>query len=422
MYTQPNFIYILIVLSFLLIYIFFRNQEKFTLKFHTPKDIKKKPDYKLDCILSLLDNEEGFLGSFKDNNKKAKNTLIKTNNLEGNHWKSVCNGELPTGDKIHQLFWYKQKNKSKIQPTLMCIGKNVNEEYTLYIKEADITSKWTIFTINNKPIENKMISFIIYDLNGTLLGINSKNNQIYKLVVDEDKSEWIGPINYSSNIQIKRIIYDLDKKMLGLDKNNMIWKKDNIYWETSEWKQLNYTTLTHNYINYKNPHEKDITKNILDLIHDTDGKLIGITDSNPNLIKQIDFSFNSLFTDYSNDCDKDLNPETCNELKQKQFNEKQTQNLESIDINSKTLLTKNDILMNKTGLDIEEYDYIKTDPNNKSPARKNLIDRLNFLLQLKKKLVNKCKFNNNKTHYLHYNTDAYDEISNLIQNLDSQGY
>ena len=91
-------------------------------------------------------------------------------------------------------------------------------------------------------------------------------------------------------------------------------------------------------------------------------------------------------------------------------------------INSKTLLTRNDILMNKTGLDIEEYEYIKTDPNNKSPARKNLIDRLNFLLQLKKKLVNKCKFNNNKTHYLHYNTDAYDEISNLIQNLDSQGY
>jgi len=400
MYKQQNFIYILIVLSSLLIYIFLRNRDKFTLQFHTPTDIKNKSDYKLECILSLI-NEDGFLTSFKDNDNKAKNTLLKTTNLKGNHWKSVCNGQLPNGDRIHQLFWYEsQANKIK----LMCIGEQSNK-YTFYIKENDITSQWIPFKINNQIIKNKMIYFIIYDLNKKLLGINSKNNQIYKL--DETNAEWIGPINFSTKPKIKRIIYDLDKKMLGLDINNTIWKKDNIYWETSEWKKIKNNS--YNYVSNQHNHE---TKDILDLIHDIDGKLIAITkpqqNDTSNLIKQIDFSFNSLFTDYYDELDiKDDSNNTFNIL-------------DSININNKTLLTHGDILMNKTGLDIETYDYIKSNKYKKN--KKNLVDKLNFLLQFKKKFVNKCKLNNNNTNFTYHNTDTYDEISNLIKSIESKGY
>ena len=400
MYKQQNFIYILIVLSSLLIYIFLRNRDKFTLQFHTPTDIKNKSDYKLECILSLI-NEDGFLTSFKDNDNKAKNTLLKTTNLKGNHWKSVCNGQLPNGDRIHQLFWYEsQANKIK----LMCIGEQSNK-YTFYIKENDITSQWIPFKINNQIIKNKMIYFIIYDLNKKLLGINSKNNQIYKL--DETNAELIGPINFSTKPKIKRIIYDLDKKMLGLDINNTIWKKDNIYWETSEWKKIKNNS--YNYVSNQHNHE---TKDILDLIHDIDGKLIAITkpqqNDTSNLIKQIDFSFNSLFTDYYDELDiKDDSNNTFNIL-------------DSININNKTLLTHGDILMNKTGLDIETYDYIKSNKYKKN--KKNLVDKLNFLLQFKKKFVNKCKLNNNNTNFTYHNTDTYDEISNLIKSIESKGY
>ncbi len=408
MYTQQNFIYILIVLSSLLIYIFLRNRDKFTLQFHTPTAIKQKSDYKLECILSLRE-EDGFLASFKDTNNKAKNTLLKTTNLKGNHWKSVCNGQLPNGDRIHQLFWYETQDKDQANKIkLMCIGEKSNK-YTFYIKEKDITSHWIPFKINNQTINNKMISFIIYDLNKNkkLLGINSQNNQIYKL--DVTKAEWIGPINFSDKPKIKRIIYDLDKKMLGLDINNTIWKKDNIYWETSEWKKIKNNS--HNYISNQNKYE---TKEILDLIHDTDGKLIAITkpsfeNNTSNLIKQIDFSFNSLFSDYYDEVETDTKSNNSFNI------------LDTMNINNKTLLTKSDIIMNKTGLDIETYDYIKKD-NSFSTNKKQLIDKLNFLLQFKKKFVNKCKYNNNNTNFTHHNTDTYDEISNLIKSIESKGY
>ena len=134
----------------------------------------------------------------------------------------------------------------------MCIGETKNKDkdiklYTIFIKESDdITSQWIEFKLNNKPIKTKMISFIIYDLNGTLLGINSQNNQIYKL--NEKINKWEGPVNVSKYVNIKQILYDLDKKMIGVDDKNILWKKDNIYWETSKWTKL--SNKEHNYVNY----------------------------------------------------------------------------------------------------------------------------------------------------------------------------
>ena len=97
MYTHQNYIYILIVISFLLIYIFFRTKDAFSLDFHTPINITTKQNYKLECILPSYSNND-FLASFKDTNNKAKNTLLQTYNLKGNHWISVCNGSLPNNN------------------------------------------------------------------------------------------------------------------------------------------------------------------------------------------------------------------------------------------------------------------------------------------------------------------------------------
>ena len=418
MYTKQYLTYILIILSIILIYIFFTSKEKFMLNFSTNNQIIKKQNYNLTCILPFI-IKDGFLGVFKDKDTKAINTLIQTHNLKGNNWTSVCNGELPNGDKIHQLFWYKYdyfdckikkcKDKQNKYPIkLMCIGKNINNQYTIHIKEdTDIKSKWIEFKINNNKLKNNMISFIIYDLNNNLLGINDSNNQIYKL--NKLQMEWVGPINYS-NIKIKRIIYDLDKKMLGLDIDNKIWKKENIRWDQSNWKHN--SNNEYNYINYKdkqNNNKFSSCKNILDLIHDKDGKLIGVTDEDPNIIKQIDFTFSSVFSNY---------------YKEQSIQKLNQPNLESIDIINKILLTKNDIITNKIGLSIDDYEYIKLVPDD-DPTSKNknsLITKLNFLLEFKKKFLNECKYKHKTTTFNKNNSETYNEINNLIDSIDNKDF
>merc|ERR1711976_983616 len=128
----------------------FSNQNPNAIKFKTNTDIIVKPDMKIETVLPLM-NEKGFLASFAERPKDSKcgkkltttNNLIKTNDLKGNTWESVCNGGIDESTLIHHLCWHKDELiKNKAVKRLMCVGvKNISgdnnrKEFTIYIKET----------------------------------------------------------------------------------------------------------------------------------------------------------------------------------------------------------------------------------------------------------------------------------------------
>ena len=86
-------------------------------------------------------------------------------------------------------------------------------------------------------------------------------------------------------------------------------------------------------------------------------------------------------------------------------------------------MTKNDILMNKTGIDTEKYDYIKLTDINPSDSKKKLVEKLNFLLKFKRKFVNNCKKRNTNSNIdNNNNNNLYNNIDILLEKLNSKGY
>ena len=409
------FVVILLVLLFFYLNTNFNKKENFSIKMNTDNGASvSRPNYKLQNILPLLDNPNGYLGTFynKNNSIKNNNNLLRTNNLQANTWTSIYNGYIDSNTLIYNLCWHRDEfKKNNNYKRLMCIGKNVNkEEFKIYIKETkDIESKWIEYKPNGNKIKNTMISFIIYDLNNHLIGINDDDKQIYKL--NETNGIWTGPINFSI-IRLKKIIYDWDRKMLGLDVDNTIWKKSNLKWETSEWKKEDKYDIQ--YI------DEDQTKKrieINDLVHDIDGKLLGIS-PDKGIFKQINNSYNSFFIPYNIENNK--TKET--DLIQIPEAPKYYNNYE-VDYDTKTLMTKNDILMNKTGIDTEHYDYIKLSDNEKNDkSKQKLVNKLNSLIKFKRKFINICKNRKTKTTFSEQNINLYDNIDTLIQKLDSKGY
>lgn len=421
------------------------------IKLYTDNKHIDKPEYRITNLLPLID-EEGYLATFslynKDNieiiddntNPKEfiRNNMLKTTNLKGNIWTSMPKGAINENTIIHNLCWHRDELNSEGEniKRLLCVGRKIKKSstddniYTIYIKKTeDINDEWIEYipdsskhskskkNINNTgiPISNKMISFIIYDLNNTLLGINDKDHQIYSL--DETNSIWIGPINYSKNINAKKLLYDWDRKMLCLDTNNIIWKKKEIDWKISEWeKETNYNI---NYI------DENIKQDISDLIHDTDGHLIAVVPKY-GILKQTSNTYSSLFDRHTINDKKTLITSDNNENNKHLINYKEPvkyYNLDYLKYEDKTLMTKNDILMNKTGIDTEKYDYIKLTDINASDSKKKLVKKLNFLLKFKRKFVNNCKKRNtNSNFYVDSNNNLYNNIDILLEKLDSKGY
>lgn len=394
-----------------------------SIKMNSNNSIHIKDNMKLETVLPLVD-EPGFLATFAEKPKgiescdlSTTNNLLKTTSLKGNTWESVCSGSIDEETLIYNLCWHKDElyKDGKSFKRLMCVGiKNINEngdnrkEFTIYIKDQEcIKSKWVEYRPQNHKIENKMIFFIIYDLENNLLGLNYIDKQIYRL--NEIDGKWIGPINFS-DIKLKRILYDWDRKMLGLDENNVIWKKTEMKWEISEWgKEENFKI-----------HEEDTQKrikskfNITDLIHDKDGKLIAIT--NIGMLKQLNNSYSSFFGRYS-DTNLSIDSNKLNEKSKNYFN------LYTTNVQNQYVMTDNDILMNKTGIDTYRYDYIKLNKDEQSDKNKiQIANKLNTLLKLKRKFVNVCKNRKRVEISSDQNMNLYDNIDKLIESLDTKGY
>ena len=305
------------------------------IKLYTDNKHIDKPEYRITNLLPLID-EEGYLATFSlykeddteiiDYNTNPKefirNNMLKTTNLKGNIWTSMPKGAINENTIIHNLCWHRDELNSDGEniKRLLCVGRKIKKSstddniYTIYIKKTeDINDEWIEYipdsskhskskkNINNTgiPISNKMISFIIYDLNNTLLGINDTDNQIYSL--DEKKSIWVGPINFSKNIKAKKILYDWDRKMLCLDTNNIIWKKKEIDWKISEWKKDDNYNIKYS--------DEYIKQDINDLIHDTDGHLIAVVPKY-GILKQRSNTYTSLFDKHIiNDKETSITPD-----------------------------------------------------------------------------------------------------------------
>ena len=139
------------------------------------------------------------------------------------------------------------------------------------------------------------------------------------------------------------------------------------------------------------PNNNKVKKNfkLYDIIYDYDGRLIGITDKYPYIMKHgnnFDI-YTAIFMNY--------------------FNTKPV-----VD----HILSFNDIVMFKTGIDSEKFDYLALSDKQKLKYNKNELLRkkmaminLNHYLKLKRNILLKCKNFRNK----------FKNNTNNIQNMDS---
>ena len=320
-------------------------------------DMKNK---KINNILPLF-NSRGYIATYTDNNPESTNNLIYTTEIISNNWKGpIKNGGLNNNSIIVDLSY-------DIDKKLMCVGLElINSEpsYTIYKKEeSNIDSMWMPIKSNSKTIRS-----INYDLNGSMIGISSFDGQIYK----NNKGYWDGPINY--DIPMRKVLFDTDRNMLGIGLlDNKIYKKKTIDWDKSEWNK-----------------EDRNDRNVIDIVHDNDGKIIATTNS--GIEKQKNNIYISVF-----------------EPLMKSSKDKE-------------ILTKIEILTLKTGIDFEEYSLLEDD----SKLGKNL----NNLLRFKNKALNICK---NKNKYFSKivskqkiktseNQNTISKIEDLITNLRGKGY
>lgn len=282
-------------------------------------------------ILPLF-NRNGYLATFIDNGEESNN-LIYTNELKSNNWHGPFeNGGLPNSVIVDLTY--------DIDKRLMAVGMElINDEpvYTIYKKSSDkLNSLWQPIKSNSKTIRS-----IIYDLNGTMIGISSFDGQIYKNM----GGRWIGPINYDK--PMKKVMFDSDNIMIGIGLiDNNIYKKNSIDWKSSKWNTEN-----------KN------RRRVYDIVHDYDGKLLATTKD--GIEKQKNNVYISQFESLNNI--KDSNP----------------------------ILTKNEMLLYKCGINFEQYSLLEA--NSKSEEENEKIKNLNNLLRFKKKAMEVCK-NKNKLY------------------------
>jgi hypothetical protein len=228
-------------------------------------DIKK---YKLLSFIPSADNSQLYYGVYLPDikNKNDNDNFVITNSLKSNKWtKYIKNGKLDDKSIIIDLCYDTNKR-------LFCIGMYMDNNepiYNLYKKENNnYKSKWVKINSTNK------IKSLCYDNKiNTLLGINSYDSQIYENKFESvSYNDWIGPLNY--DIPMRKILYDKDDYMIGIDlKNNYIYRKENKDWRTSSWdtKNINKTK-------------------VYDLCYDYDGCFIALTSDGVKKQKFPDFN------------------------------------------------------------------------------------------------------------------------------------
>lgn len=360
--------FITICLTIFVLYFVLNKKEQFTNNFNS---INLKGNAKINNILPHKNengNMEYIITVLSNNNKYNPNHLYNITNLKNigpgliNNYTPIKNGMIDKNTVIVDINWHRDEINDGLSlgKRLMCVGlKNLNNviEYTIYIKETpNIESKWIEYTVNNKKLE-KRIKSIVYDLHDNLLGIDWKENQIYQLNETIEPPEWVGPISFDNNIKIHKILFNVEKKMIAIDTLGKIHIKNDINWRYSNWKV-----------------NKKVSKiKILDMIYDFDGKFIFLVDDNSNneksyILKQKNYDIFSFNFD--------------NFFKIKEI--------------SNPVLSLTDIIMYKTGIDTEKYDYLsiegKTKLSGSELKRKTVaMINLNHYLKLKRKLLLKCK-------------------------------
>ena len=305
----------------------------------------------------------------------------------------------------------------------MAVGMVYNHDikdydYKIFSKKTDqIDSEWEAL-FPNSDIDKNIIC-VRYDLNNNLIGINKEDYQIYRFRPKSQQNInpnyyglWKGPINFDSSVLLHKLMFDIDKHLIGIDLKGKIYKKISSNWEESDW---NVMSSKHSKLS---THSRDnlISEGIFDVVHDYDGKLIATTKE--GLVKQVTNSWDSDFISYDEKKNKNVN----------------------VKINNNTI-SKNTILMCRTGNDSNKYDYLRDDDaylgqdeDEQGYSRKKIIDKLNNFLNLKRNIRSICK-NNKKNLYkvndlktdvlydsLDANNNEISSIKNLLNNLTSKGY
>ena len=370
--------YIFFIILFLALVLFFYKKEHFTEVSNDSIILKDKSQitnilpYKnengnMEHIITILFNNGTY---FPNHIYKIYNLKTINDSSTSNQHTPLKNGMVDKNTIIVDLNWHRDEEKDGLSmgKRLMCVGLKYNNnvpEYTIYIKETiDIESMWVVYEIcyssSCNPIDNKRIKSIVYDLHDNLLGIDCKNNQIYQLY-ENNNPKWVGPFSYDKDVKIHKIMFNLDKKMIAIDNYGKIHIKNDINWKYSNWKK-NQT--------------KDVSSRpiIFDMVYDFDGKYILLVDKKPFIFKQKNLNIFSLnFDDY--------------------FENKTLK---------KPILPLNDVIMYKTGIDSDKFDYLTlVDKNSLSKhelMRKTItMINLNHNLKLKRKLLSKC--NNMKSQF-----------------------
>jgi len=383
--------------------------------------------YFIENIVPLSDPKEtGYIitainpnkGEFNPNHLYKIYSLKNINKKDDTHhnnYKPLMNGKVDDSTLIVHLLWHHDEldnNYKSMGKRLMCVGlKHVNSkpEYTIYYKQtSDIESKWIEYPKQHK---DKSIKSIIYDLNDNLLGIDYRDNQIYQL--DDMTHIWNGPINYDPNINLHKLVFNTEKIMVAIDVYGKIHKHSSVDWKNTPWIKLDE-------LNKQNHKTDKVLPEYLfyDLIYDSDGKFIALankaTKSNSNkqtiILKQ--YVNQSKFVDYYED-------EKVNQVVSK----------------DDKVLSKNDIIMYKTGIDSNKFDYLTLDDEtilrNKDKAelqrKTEAMINLNHYLKIKRKLLQKCKnfrnsFSKNKLkkHDINSNISVYNTIESIISQLDEK--
>ena len=387
--------------------------------------------YKIKNIVPVADSKDiGYILTAINSEQFNPNHLYKIFSLKNiNDEKKpkpnpLNNGKIDDTTIIVHLLWYHDELTSGYISTgkrLMCVGlKHIRKgtelvpTYTIYIKEnKNIESKWMVFK-NQHP--DRAIKSIIYDLQDNLLGIDYRDNQIYQY--GDISNKWNGPINFNENVQIHKLLFSTEKLMIAIDIHGKIHKHASIDWKSTQWVKLDEI----------NKADKNSDKNIdktqiidefvfFDMVYDYDGKFIAlakhdINDTNNPMLILKQYVQESKFVDYL------TNPSVNKEI-----------------LPQDKILSKNDIIMYKTGIDSDKFDYLTLDDEtklgniNKQELQRKTVAmiNLNHYLKIKRTLLQKCKnFRSSfskkelKKHNINSNISIYNTIETIIQDLDKK--
>ena len=220
----------------------------------------------------------------------------------------------PANQIIKNISWSKDSlNGRKLIVITQIVNNGDDESYKIYETQNPFDIQNPEIVLQEfKQYKGNDIHFMMCDMNNNYIGLKKHMNKetdtsyIYKLQNDK----WV-PVDTYSDLRLNKLFFDKDNYLCCIAEDNLIYKKKLLNWKKSTWQ--------------KKP-EKVGVMPVLDVVFDLDGKLIAST--NTGVMKQIYPFYNSAFSKY-------VHEEIENQL-----------------------LTINDTIKFKTGLDIQTFDFL----------------------------------------------------------------